>query len=380
MKNITEHQDNCPMLYILDPSKDITGAFIAAKNEAKLIQKDFNVVLVLPSVSKISDEDLTNFSKVLRLPIYDIRKSLSSILLYFPMLIISGWQLKQAMKRDHCKVLQVNDYYLMQGVVARLFGFKGKIVTWVRIDHRRYGSFFSKYWLKFDYWASDAVVAVSNFILSTLPESDKNILIYDPIVDDVPRFCENKKSDKKKIVYIGNYMEGKGQQHAIRVFISIAEKFPEAELHFYGGDLGLKKNKRFKAKLEKQAKEAFFTDRIYFHGFVKKTASVLHDAYMALNFSESESFSMTCLEASAAGVSVIATRSGGPEEIVVDGKTGYLVKKGDIEAMAEAMKKLLTDSVKNEIFGKSGILYVRQKFSFVSFGQNINELFSGDKK
>ena len=366
------------ILYILDPSKDITGAFICAKNESFLLKEDFDIVLVLPSLSKISDEDMKSFSKVIRLPIFDIRKSLGSILLYFPALFVAGWKLRKAMKKDKCQYLQVNDYYMMQGVVARLFGYRGKIVTWVRIDPTRYGSFFSKYWLKYAYRVSDIVVAVSQFILNMLPESPKNRLLYDPVGDDLSANLNKKDHEVKKLIYIGNYTEGKGQQHAIKAFEKLANEFEDVKLHFYGGVIGLKKNKIYKDSLQSLAQNTPYVNRIFFHGFVKDTADVLKDGYMALNFSESESFSLTCLEASCAGLSVVATKSGGPEEIIIDGETGYLVGKGDIDAMVDAMRKLLSDRTKNKQFGKYAALHVRKTFSPKSFQKNIKDLFMGE--
>lgn len=368
------------VLYILDPSKDITGAFICAKNEAYLLQNDFDVVLVLPSISKIDDSELPGFTKVIRLPIYDIRKSIGSILLYFPALLLSGWKLRKAMKKDGCQYLQVNDYYLMQGAVARLFGFQGKIATWARIDHTRYGSFFSKYWLRYAYRSSDTVVAVSQFILDKLPISSKNRLLYDPVRDESIVNIDQKDQKVRKLIYIGNYTEGKGQQYAIKAFEKIASKFDDVELHFYGGVIGLEKNKLYKKSLQTLSGNTKYVDRIFFHDFVKDTETVLKDGYMALNFSESESFSLTCLEASHVGLSVVATRSGGPEEIIIDGETGYLVGKGDTEAMAESMKKLLLDSDQNKMFGENGALHVRKTFSPESFRKKIKELFLGEIK
>ena len=319
--------------------------------------------MVLPSISKIKDDELIAFSKVIRLPIYDIRKSFGSILLYFPSLFISGWKLRSAMKKDKCQNLQVNDYYMMQGVIARLFGYRGKIVTWVRIDPTRYGSFFSKYWLKYCYWASDNVVAVSKFILTKIPRSNKNRLVYDPVREDFN--CIVKVNDQKtrKLIYISNYTEGKGHQHAVDAFEKIASEFPDIELHFYGGTIDFEKNMLYKKSLKDLAKNTPYSNRIFFHDFVQDTRKVLQEAYMSLNFSESESFSMTCLEASSLGVSVVATQSGGPEEIIVDGRTGYLIERGDIGAMANSIRKLLVNGDRNREFGENGALYVRKNFS-----------------
>jgi glycosyltransferase involved in cell wall biosynthesis len=56
-----------------------------------------------------------------------------------------------------------------------------------------------------------------------------------------------------------------------------------------------------------------------------------------------EPFGMPIVEAMAAGVPVVSTRGGGIPEIVVDGKTGLLVERGDASALAEAILRLLSN-------------------------------------
>ncbi len=59
------------------------------------------------------------------------------------------------------------------------------------------------------------------------------------------------------------------------------------------------------------------------------------DAYVLC--SASEGFSIACCEAMAGGVPVVATRSGGPEQILDEGRCGILAPVGDPLALAEAM-------------------------------------------
>jgi glycosyltransferase involved in cell wall biosynthesis len=360
-------------LYIVDASIDITGAFFCIKNEAKLLKDIANIVLVLPKNSKIKEDELKVFTKVVYLPIVNIKKSFFSIIAYIPFLIYSGWKLKKIMKRDDCSRLQINDFYLMQGVVSKIFGFKGTLVTWVRIDPRRYGSFLSKYWLKFAYKYSDTIVANSKFIKDILPKSFKNILIYDPIYirEEIEYKTIHKDTDVKKVVYIANYIQGKGQQYAIEAFMNIKDKFPEVELHFYGGNMGLEKNKLYLKELKEMAKDA---EKIYFHGFVNDIKSVLKSAYIALNFSDSESFSLTVLEASYYGVPVIATKSGGPQEIIVDSKTGLLVNIGNIQEIQKAIKTILLDKQLAKSMRTMAKEHIIKKFSSENFRKNISKV------
>ena len=55
-----------------------------------------------------------------------------------------------------------------------------------------------------------------------------------------------------------------------------------------------------------------------------------------------EGFGLVYLEAGAAGLPVVATRSGGVSDVVVDDETGLLVAEGDIPALTDALRRLLT--------------------------------------
>ncbi len=56
-----------------------------------------------------------------------------------------------------------------------------------------------------------------------------------------------------------------------------------------------------------------------------------------------ETFGIVALEAMFKGKPIIAARSGGLPDVVVDGETGFLVPPGDFQALGQAMKCLLDD-------------------------------------
>jgi len=64
-----------------------------------------------------------------------------------------------------------------------------------------------------------------------------------------------------------------------------------------------------------------------------------------------EPCAMVLFEASAAGKPVVATATGGTPEILVDGETGYLVKKDDIEAMVDRVTLLIRNSDSRSAMG-----------------------------
>jgi len=56
-----------------------------------------------------------------------------------------------------------------------------------------------------------------------------------------------------------------------------------------------------------------------------------------------EAFGLTIAEAAACGLPVVASNVGGIPEVVADGETGLLVPPGDVDALAQALKGLLSD-------------------------------------
>ena len=90
--------------------------------------------------------------------------------------------------------------------------------------------------------------------------------------------------------------------------------------------------------------------------------------------SEQESFGLTAIEALSMETPVVATRCGGPEEILVDGDTGLLVPVKDPYAMADAIVKLLLDPKLASRLGASGRIHVNKHFGLDRYVQCIQQV------
>jgi len=89
--------------------------------------------------------------------------------------------------------------------------------------------------------------------------------------------------------------------------------------------------------LEKLAAESGLKDHVRFTGFRADVPAVLKSCDLYVTASEQEGWSIAIAEAMAAGIPVVATAVDGAFEQVEEGKTGYLVPPGDIQALAEAI-------------------------------------------
>ncbi|WP_432573420.1 glycosyltransferase, partial [Kineococcus sp. SYSU DK005] len=81
--------------------------------------------------------------------------------------------------------------------------------------------------------------------------------------------------------------------------------------------------------------------RVELRGFVEDVEGVLAELDVLVHASTvPEPFGQVVVEALAAGVPVVATRAGGPTEILTDGVDGLLVEPGDVDALADALRRL----------------------------------------
>lgn len=357
------------IIYLVDGSVARTGALVCAQNIARVLAGEAEVVLVVANEAKLEAVDIVHFSKVLRLPIRPLRRSLVAVIGYLPWLLLAACRLRRAMHADCSTYLLINDFHLMHGAIVRFLGYRGKIFTWVRIDPAAFGRV-AQLWLKAAQWSSNGVAAVSHFIQEKVPNVSTQ-LIYDAINPDFITKQPKVHAQGQTFVSIGNYISGKGQDVAIEALSIIAKDWPHACLEFYGSDMGLAKNRIYRAALLDRVKSLGLDKRVWFGEFETDPRGVLSGKLASLNLSRSESFSMTVLEAAGAGLAVIATRSGGPEEIIVDGQTGLLIPIGDTLACAAAMTKLCHDPKLASQMGAAGQKRVQQLFSQETFKDRL---------
>jgi glycosyltransferase involved in cell wall biosynthesis len=90
---------------------------------------------------------------------------------------------------------------------------------------------------------------------------------------------------------------------------------------------------------------------------------------------ESETFGVAAIEASAAGVPVVASRVGGVPEAVLHEQTGLLVPPRDVQALADACVALIDNPQRRHEMGEAGRRFVRRYYSWPDNTRLMAEIY-----
>lgn len=157
-----------------------------------------------------------------------------------------------------------------------------------------------------------------------------------------------------------------------------SKDFERVHLIIAGGyDPKLPENVDHYVELRQLAKDFNLDDHVTFlkSPSDEEKRALLEKCLALLYTPDREHFGIVPVEAMFCRRPVIALRSGGPIETVVDGSTGYLVTPNseDTEMMfADRMAKFVQNSVLADEFGRRGRQRAAQNFSFDAFGEKLD--------
>jgi glycosyltransferase involved in cell wall biosynthesis len=95
--------------------------------------------------------------------------------------------------------------------------------------------------------------------------------------------------------------------------------------------------------------------------------------------SRTETFGMVVVEAMARMKRVIATKCGGPEEIITDGVDGFLVEKENPEAMADKLEELIKNPKNSKVIPGNAYHAAIDKYAIDSVGKNLAKIITDNQ-
>ncbi|MBI1752391.1 MAG: glycosyltransferase family 4 protein [Acidobacteria bacterium] len=156
---------------------------------------------------------------------------------------------------------------------------------------------------------------------------------------------------------VGRVTREKGIMEFVEAARRLKAKHPGTRFHLLGG---YDTNPSAISKSQVQA----WVDEgtIEYLGTVKDVRPMLSAAQVVVLPSYGEGTPRSVLEAMAMGRAVVTTLAPGCKETVIEGQTGFLVPTRNVEALAEAMERFITDPGLAIRMGAAGRAYAEEKY------------------
>ncbi len=178
--------------------------------------------------------------------------------------------------------------------------------------------------------------------------------------------------DNKIVISIGRLTYQKGYDRLIQVWKTVADKFPDWQLHIYGTGEELGALQDQIAALELKSVHIFPP--------TSEINNKLKEASLYVMTSRFEGLPMVLLESMAVGLPLVSFDCKcGPKDVIIDGTNGYIIPDGNLELMAERICTLLTNPDKRKDMGHQAKLEAKN-FSHEKIMKDWISLFNQLKK
>jgi glycosyltransferase involved in cell wall biosynthesis len=189
---------------------------------------------------------------------------------------------------------------------------------------------------------AEGIVAISNPVEHILHQygADPNKIFRIPLgidVKDISFQIQGNDPDRDFFLVVSHFERRKRHVDAIRAFGLLCDEFPRIKLKLAGQVY----DQEVYAELLELVRRLRLQDRVEFLGVRKDILDLMRQAVALVMCSESEAIPWVTIEAMATGCPVIVSDIEAHKELVSNGKTGFMVKLYNVQALANAMKGTL---------------------------------------
>lgn len=205
-------------------------------------------------------------------------------------------------------------------------------------------------WDKYFQFTSNSIKKSDAFVFQTSEEraehglsSDKKaFIIHNPINSKLPLPYNGKR--KKTIVNFCRLSRQKNLLLLIQAFEKLFCDFPDYKLELYA-DTSDPNNSEYKNELLSYISKHNLNDSVFLLPPSADIHNIILDYALFVSSSDYEGISNSMIEAMAIGLPCVCTDcgGGGAKEMITDGENGLLVPVGDVDALKNAMARMITE-------------------------------------
>lgn len=179
----------------------------------------------------------------------------------------------------------------------------------------------------------------------------------------------------KTVIAVGRYMYQKGLDRLIDAWKIVGDALGQD----HGWQLHLLGDGELRGALQQQIERLGCTSSVVLCGVVKDMPAVYRKASLIAMSSHYEGLPMALIEAQAYGIPAVSFDCQcGPREVIVDGQTGLLVKEGDVDALAQALLRLIRNPEERISMGTNAARQA-SRFDFETIMHQWDNLFKNNE-
>jgi glycosyltransferase involved in cell wall biosynthesis len=212
---------------------------------------------------------------------------------------------------------------------------------------------------------ADVIIAVSNSIKSALAElgasAEKIDVVYNGIEPLIQKqSCAPGRNGHFTFACVGQIVRWKNQEAFLRAAEIVHRRFPGARFLLVGSDV-FDRRDSYEAELRAMTASGRMS-YVQCIGWQEDMEPIWRQTDCLVHTAHMEPFGRVLIEAMTHGRPVVAFASGGPAEIVDDGRTGLLVPFGHVQALSEAMLRIAREPRLAEAMGRAATQRVLKQF------------------
>ena len=195
-------------------------------------------------------------------------------------------------------------------------------------------------WVQRVFNRADKLIAPSEFLASALRPYGYKVEVIPNVIDLSLYPYRHRVRLSPRLLWMRAFDEIYNPLMAIHVLASLRSVIPQATLVMAGQDKGVE------VKVRQLAAKLGLSDVVRFPGFLDRDGKARegNHAGIFLNTSRVDNMPVSVVEACAMGLPVISTAVGGVPSLLKDEETGLLVPDNDVQAMVDAVYRVLNDS------------------------------------
>ncbi len=200
----------------------------------------------------------------------------------------------------------------------------------------------------------------------TLNEDEKTAALYE---DD------NCKKQKARLLFLSNLIESKGIYVLLEACRMLKEEGVAFHCDYVGGESKLISGEAFRSAIAERG----LTDCVTYHGPQYGAAKdrFFREADIFVQPTFDDCFPLTLVEAMQYRLPIVSTDVGAIPDIVTDGVNGFVCPQRDVQALAEALRKLIAEPQMRVAMGQRGYELYRERMTLEVFEMRFTGLLKG---